>query len=89
VVRTSVGVAHAPLPGAAYRYGIDLGVTSVLVKAGHRVRLDVSSSEYPTYEPNPNTGGRITTDVETEPATQHLFHDVLHPSRLILPIIPR
>jgi hypothetical protein len=89
VVRTSVGVAQAPLPGAAYRYGIDLGVTSVLVKAGHRVRLDVSSSEYPTYEPNPNTGGRITTDAETVPATQHVFHDVLHPSRLILPIIPR
>jgi hypothetical protein len=89
VVRTSVGVDQPPVAGAAYRHEIDLVATSVLVKAGHRVRLDVSSSEYPTYEPNPNTGGRITHDADTVPATQHVFHDALHPSRLILPIIPR
>ena len=79
VVRTSVGVAQPPVPGAAYRYEIDLVATSVLVKAGHRLRLDVSSSEYPTYELNPNTGGRITHDAETAPATQHVFHDALPP----------
>ena len=88
-MRTSVGAARPPVPGAAYPYEIDLGATSVLVKAGHRLRLDVSSSEYPTYEPNPNTGRRITHDAATVPATQHVFHDERHPSRLILPIIPR
>ena len=89
VVRTSIGTARAPVPGAVYRYEIDLGATSVLVKAGHRLRLDVSSSEYPTHELNPNTGARITHDARTVPATQHVFHDALHPSHLILPIIPR
>ena len=89
VVRTSVGPSRPPEPGAVYPYEIDLGATSVLVKAGHRLRLDVSSSEYPTYEPNPNTGRRITHDAATVTATQQVFHDALHPSRLILPIVPR
>jgi uncharacterized protein len=89
IVRTSVGVAEPPVPGAAYRHEIDLCATSVLVKAGHRLRLDVSSSEYPTYELNPNTGRRITEDDEVVTATQHVLHDALHPSRLVLPIIPR
>lgn len=89
IVRTDVADAQSQVPGAVYRYVIDLRVTSTLVKAGHRIRLHVSSSEYPTFDPNPNTGGRITHDVETVPATQHVFHDALRPSRLILPIIPR
>ncbi len=89
VVRTNVGMAQPPVPGAAYRHEIDLVATSVLVKVGHRLRLHVSSSEYPTYEPNPNTGSRIIHEAETVRATQHVFHDARHPSRLILPIIPR
>ena len=89
-MRTGVGVAHPRTPGAAYCYEIDLWATSVVVKAGHRLQLQVSSSEYPTYDLNPNTGSRITHDSgETVPATQHVFHDELHPSRLILPVIPR
>lgn len=86
VVRTG-----ARTPGAAYRHEVDLWSTSTIVTAGHRIRLDVSSSEFPTYDLNPNTGERITHDPtgETVRATQHVFHDGLHPSRLILPIIPR
>jgi uncharacterized protein len=81
IVRTDGGQAH--------RHTIDLVATSVVVKAGHRLRLDVSSSEYPTFELNPNTGRRITDDDEVATATQTVFHDADHPSRLILPIIPR
>ena len=90
VVRTGVGIAQPRTPGAAYRYEIDLWATSVVVKAGHRLRLQISSSEYPTYDLNPNTGARITHDGsgETVPATQHVFHDELHPSHLALPVIP-
>jgi putative CocE/NonD family hydrolase len=69
--------------------GIDLAGTSGVVKAGHRLRLDVSSSEYPTFELNPNTGSRITHDAAISTATQHVFHDARRPSRVILPIIPR
>ena len=63
----------------------------MVVKAGHRLRLDVSSSDFPLYDLNPNTGARITHDGsgETVQATQHVFHDEPRPSRLILPIIPR
>ena len=89
IVRSGVGDAWPRIAGAVDRYEIDLCATSTVVKAGHHLRLDVSSSEFPTYELNPNTGNRITHDAETAPATQHVFHDGLHPSRLILPIIPR
>ena len=89
VVRSGAGEAPPPVPGSASRHEIDLVATSVVIRSGHRLRLDVSSSEFPTYELNPNTGHRITHDSETAPATQHVFHDELHPSRLILPIIPR
>lgn len=77
-------------PGAAYRHEIDLWATSTVFKAGHRIRLDVSSSEFPTFDLNPNTGERITHGgTRVERATQRIFHDGLHPSRLILPIIAR
>jgi putative CocE/NonD family hydrolase len=89
VVRTSAAEARPGMAGAVYRHEIDLGATSTAVKAGHRLRLDVSSSEFPTYDLNPNTGRRITDDSETAPASQRVFHDALHPSRLILPIVPR
>jgi putative CocE/NonD family hydrolase len=89
IIRTDAATRLAPLPGGVYRYEIDLAATSVLLKAGHRLRLDISSSEFPTFELNPNTGSRITHDSGTAAATQHVFHDALHPSRLILPVIPR
>ncbi|MFK0283196.1 CocE/NonD family hydrolase [Streptomyces sp. NPDC090499] len=91
IVRTGHGVTQPRTLGAAYRYEISLWSTSTVFQAGHRIRLDVSSSEYPTYEPNPNTGERIThaSDAKTVTATQHVFHDALHPSRLVLPVIPR
>ena len=87
VVRTSAD-DRSQIAGAIYRYEIDLAATSVVVKAGHRLRLHVASSEYPTYEPNPNTGRRITHDAEVTTATQQVFHDMLHPSHIVLPIVP-
>jgi uncharacterized protein len=71
------------------RYDIDLVATAIVVRRGSRLRLAVSSSEFPTFELNPGTGDRITHTAATRPATQHVFHDSMHPSRLILPIIPR
>jgi putative CocE/NonD family hydrolase len=75
--------------GAVYCHEIDLVATSVLVKAGHRLRIEISSSQYPTFELNPNTGGRITDGAAIARATQEVFHDSRHPSRVILPVIPR
>ena len=76
---------------AVYRFEIDLWATSNLFKKGHRLRLDVSSSEFPLYELNPNTGTRITHDSSGHvvKADQTIYHDDAHRSRLILPRHPR
>jgi putative CocE/NonD family hydrolase len=91
IVRTGHRQEPPRVPGAVYQYTIELWPTSVLVKAGHRIRLDISSSEFPTFDLNPNTGERITRDGSgrTVPATQHILHDARHPSHLVLPVIPR
>jgi putative CocE/NonD family hydrolase len=90
IVRTRYVATHPMQPGRIYRFDIDMGATSNMFKAGHQIRLHVSSSEFPTYELNPNTGTRITHDTgQTVSALQRVFHDDLHPSRLILPVIPR
>ena len=91
VVRASAANGGPINPGEIYRLEIDLWATSNLFKKGHRIRLDVSSSEFPLYELNPNTGSRITQDASGHvvKAAQTIFHDDDHPSRLILPVIPR
>jgi uncharacterized protein len=75
---------------AVYRFSVDLVATSVVVPAGHRLRLHVSSSSFPEWEPNPNTGRPIGTDTadDLRPAHQSVFHDVRHPSHILLPVIP-
>ncbi len=76
-------------PGSPTEITIDLGATSNLFKAGHRVRLEVSSSNFPRFDRNPNTGGVFGEDRDVQPAEQAILHDAAHPSRLILPVIPR
>lgn len=68
---------------------INLWPTSTLIKAGHRVRLEISSSDFPRYDRNPNTGRHIATETKTQIASQTIFHNLKMPSHLILPIIPR
>jgi len=67
---------------------IDLWPTSQVFHQGHRIRLEVSSSNYPRFDRNPNTGGFIPTEMEGAIAQQTLYHSATHPSRLILPLIP-
>ncbi|HUE87502.1 MAG TPA: CocE/NonD family hydrolase [Vicinamibacterales bacterium] len=76
-------------PGTPTELTIDVGVTSNLFKAGHRIRLEVSSSNFPRYDRNPNTGGPFGEDARLQTAEQTVFHDVARPSRLMLPIVPR
>jgi len=73
-------------PGEVVRYRIDVGTTAMLVRAGEALRLEVSSSEHPTYDANVNTGAAsLTADVfDALPATQRVYHDVLRPSHLIV-----
>jgi putative CocE/NonD family hydrolase len=76
-------------PGRAYCYTIDLWATSNVFKAGHQIRLEVSSSNFPRFDRNTNTGGVIASDTELKPAIQTILHDAAHPSHVTLPIVPR
>jgi putative CocE/NonD family hydrolase len=76
------------VPGEVYRYEIAVWPTSNLFKAGHRVRLEISSSDFPQFDPNPNTGETLAHSSRTVVATQTILHDAEHPSALILPVIP-
>jgi putative CocE/NonD family hydrolase len=68
---------------------IDLGATSNLFRAGHRIRLEVSSSNFPRFDRNPNTGGAFGEDGELRRAQQQVYHEAQRPSRLMLPVVPR
>ncbi|MGH9174533.1 MAG: CocE/NonD family hydrolase, partial [Vicinamibacterales bacterium] len=76
-------------PGQPTEITIDLGATSNLFRARHRIRLEVSSSNFPRFDRNPNTGGVFGEDSEVVRATQTILHDQSHPSRLLLPVVPR
>ncbi|RFS82964.1 CocE/NonD family hydrolase [Actinomadura spongiicola] len=76
-------------PGKVYKYTIKLWPTSNVFKAGHRIRLEVSSSNFPMFDRNPNTGHEFGTDRGTRTADQTIRHDPEYPSSVTLPIMPR
>ena len=73
-------------PGTAYEYNLDLGNTAHLIKQGHRVRLDITSSKFPHLARNLNTGNDPASDDRIEIATQTILHDAAHPSHLELSV---
>jgi hypothetical protein len=77
--------------GAVYQLPIEVGATSILVPAGHRLQVLVSSSSWPMWEPNANSGKPPGTDTDDDlrTADQLVFHDPAHPSRVVLPVIRR
>jgi putative CocE/NonD family hydrolase len=75
-------------PGQVYRLNIDVGVTSNVFRAGHRIRLEISSSNFPRFDRNPNTGRLVADEREQRTATQTVYHDRDRHSYLLLPEIP-
>ena len=75
-------------PGKPYEYTIDLGNTATIFRKGHRVRLEISSSNFPHYARNLNTGLSNETTSAMQVAEQMILHDGAHRSRLILPVAP-
>jgi putative CocE/NonD family hydrolase len=75
--------------GKTYEYTIDLWATSHVVKKGHKIRVEISSSNFNRYDRNLNTGNEFGMNAETVKATQTIYHDTKHPSHITLPIIPR
>lgn len=75
-------------PGKAYQYTIDLGYAGSVFKRGHRIRLDLSSSNFPHLARNHNTGDDPSTDSRFVTATQTILHTQQQPSFLELSVVP-
>lgn len=75
-------------PGKVYEYAIDLWSTSNRFLKGHRIRVEISSSNFPQFDRNPNTGNAFGMDTELRVANQTIYHDAEHPSHIMLPIVP-
>jgi putative CocE/NonD family hydrolase len=89
--RSGNGRADPVTPGQVHEYTIDLIATSQVFKAGHRLRVDVASSNFPCYDRNPGNGApaATATEVDFTVAEQAVCHDAGHPSYITLPVIPR
>lgn len=75
-------------PGRIYKLEIDLVATSNVFLKGHRIRVDVTSSHFPQFDRNPNTGEPFGKSSTTRPATQTIHHPREHASHVLLPVIP-
>ena len=71
-----------------YEYTIDVGVTGNVFRQGHRIRLEISSSNFPRFDRNPNTGHPYGVDSDLRPAAQTVHHSRVYPSHIVLPVIP-
>ncbi len=76
-------------PGEVYKVSIDAGVTSNVFRRGHRIRVEISSSNFPRFDRNPNTGRPIASETELRKASQTVFHDRTRPSYVLLPVVPK
>jgi len=76
-------------PGEIYEFEIDMWNTSNMFKKGHSIRVEISSSNFPRYNRNLNTGNPIATDAEIRTANQTIYHGAANPSHLTLPVISR
>ena len=75
-------------PEKVYRYEIDLWVTSNVFLPGHKIRVEISSSNFPRFDRNPNTGHPFGADAQIQKATQAVCHDSEQASHILLPVIP-
>jgi uncharacterized protein len=86
--RKSLSKPEMMKPGSIYEFRIDAGVTGSVFLKGHRIRIEISSSNFPRFDRNPNTGRTIAGETELRPALQTIHHDRMHESYLLLPVIP-
>jgi uncharacterized protein len=75
-------------PGQIYEITLDLWATANVFQKGHTLRLEISSSNFPRFDRNLNTGEQIQFGRTSVPATNAILHDAEHPSALVLPIMP-
>jgi hypothetical protein len=87
--RESTSEATPIVPGKVYEYKVDLWSTSNVFQKGHKIRLEVSSSNFPRFDRNLNTGKSAAESSELVKATNTILHDSQHPSALVLPVVAR
>jgi putative CocE/NonD family hydrolase len=75
-------------PGETYRVNVNLWATSNVFLAGHKLRLEVSSSNFPRFDRNLNTGEEQASGTRMSKAVNVIYHDKAHPSALVLPLVP-
>ena len=84
---TPIGSIEPIEPGKVYRYTIDLGKTAISIHKGDRLRVEISSSNFPKYSRNPNTGELPEQATKFEKVEQTVLHSIKHPSHVVLPIL--
>ncbi|HKH72520.1 MAG TPA: CocE/NonD family hydrolase, partial [Vicinamibacterales bacterium] len=88
--RAAAGAAGSGIePGRVYEYTIDMWATSNTFLPGHRIRLEVSSSNFPRFDRNLNTGEDQATATRMQKAAQTVYHSERYPSHVVLPVIPK
>jgi len=86
--RNSLNKAEMMEPGKPYEFTIEMYPTSLVFQRGHRIRLDISSSNFPRFDVNPNTGEPLNDNRRWHVAENTIYLDAQHPSHILLPIIP-
>jgi len=86
--RDGLEKAELARPGEVYPLNINAGVTSNVFLAGHSIRIEISSSNFPRFDRNPNTGRSIADETVLKTARQTIYHSRLYPSHIVLPVIP-
>jgi putative CocE/NonD family hydrolase len=85
--RDSQTIPAALTPGQVYQFDLDLWATSNVFLAGHKLRLEISSSNYPRFDRNLNLGESSGIATRYVTAANTIFHDAAHPSALIVPVL--
>ncbi|MGH9470086.1 MAG: CocE/NonD family hydrolase [Terriglobia bacterium] len=86
--RTSWSHPQPLTPGKIYEFRIEAGFTDDVFLKGHRLRLEISSSNFPTFSRNTNTGNEPEKDTHFIKALQTVYHDAVHSSYVRLPLVP-
>ena len=86
--RNGLDQAELLKPGEPYEFTIEMYPTSLVFKRGHRIRLDISSSNFPRFDVNPNTGEPLNNNRRSQIAENTVYLDAKHPSQFIVPVIP-
>ncbi|MBN8731861.1 MAG: CocE/NonD family hydrolase [Acidobacteria bacterium] len=86
--RASLTAATPLTPGQPQEFTIEMYPTSLVFRRGHRIRVDISSSNFPRFDVNPNTGEPLNQQRRLRIAENTIYHDPQHPSRILLPVVP-